>query len=60
MIFFYVKYTKNVKFLSGSRGPHGPDLPSPCGEDSSFSHVETEMIRPNLRNGKTFTFGQTV
>ena len=28
-IFFYVKYTKNVKFLPGSRGPHGPDLQSP-------------------------------
>ena len=25
--FFYVKYTKNVKFVSGSRVPHGPDLP---------------------------------
>ena len=27
--FFYVKYTKNVKFLSGSGGSNGPDLRSP-------------------------------
>ena len=26
--FFYVKYTKNVKFLSGSSSPHGPYLPA--------------------------------
>ena len=38
MIFFCVKYmkNKNVKLLSGSRGPHGPDLPPPTGENSSF------------------------
>ena len=33
---FYVKHIKNVKFLSGSRGPHGPDLPSPCGRKFQF------------------------
>ena len=33
---FNVKYSKNVKFHSGSRGPHGPDLPSPHGRHSSF------------------------
>ena len=33
---FYVKHMKRVKFLSGSRGPHGPDLPSPCGRKLQF------------------------
>ena len=29
VIFSKLSMPKNVKFLSGSRGPHGPDLPSP-------------------------------
>ena len=37
LFYFYVKYTKNVKFLSGSRGPHGPDLPSPWGQTFQLS-----------------------
>ena len=36
VIFLYVKYTKNVKFLSNSRRPHGPDLPSPCRRKLQF------------------------
>ena len=27
---------KNVEFLSGSRDPHGPDLPSPCWRKFEF------------------------
>ena len=38
---FYVKFSKNVKFLSGSRRPHGPDLPSPCGRKLQFQSVHT-------------------
>ena len=34
--FFYVKYLK-CKFLSGSRGPHRPDLSSPSGRKFQFS-----------------------
>ena len=34
---FYVKHFKNIKFLSCSRGPHGPDLPSSCGRKFHFS-----------------------
>ena len=33
---FYIKHIKNVKFLSDGRGPHGPDLPSPCGLKFQF------------------------
>ena len=35
--FFYVQYTKNVRFLSGRKDPHGPDLPSPFGRRFQFS-----------------------
>ena len=28
-IFSMLSIYQNVKFLTGSRGPHGPDLPSP-------------------------------
>ena len=34
---FSVKYDKNVKLVSGSRGPHGPDLRSPYGRKSQLS-----------------------
>ena len=38
--FFYVKYTEMLCLFSGSRGPHGPDLPSPgLGENSSFQYT---------------------
>ena len=33
---FYIKHTKNVEFLSGSRGPRGPDLPSPSRRKFQF------------------------
>ena len=36
---FYVKHIQNVMFLSGSRGPHGPDLPSLCGRKFKFQSV---------------------
>ena len=41
--FFYVKRTKNVKLLSGGRGPHGPDLPSSCRQKFQF-HDKYIMI----------------
>ena len=37
--FFYVKYTKNLKFLSGSGGSNGPDLRSPCGRKFQFQFI---------------------
>ena len=37
---------KTLSLFSGSRGPHGPDLPRPEGENSTFllqSHLEMKM-----------------
>ena len=45
--FFYIKYIKNVKFDSGSRGPHGPDLSSPCGQKFQFSSESASSTRAN-------------
>ena len=42
--FFYVKYTKNVKFLSDSRSPNGPDLPSPSARKFQFSLTPCLMM----------------
>ena len=36
--------SKNFKCLCGSRGPHGPDLPSPCGQKFQFQSVHTCLM----------------
>ena len=49
--FFYVKYTKNVKFLSGSRGRHGFDLPLPFVQKIQVSvHILPHIGRGISRN----------
>ena len=62
VIFSNVKYTKNVKFLSGIRGPQGPDLSSPCGRKFQFlvfsifvieerdGTCEPKVKRPNVQH----------
>ena len=53
---FYVKYTKNVKFLSGCRGPHRPDIPSPSGRKFQFSVHFTKYCtttKPSPRTSPT-------
>ena len=48
---FCVKYTKTVKFLSGSRGRHGLDLPSPLGQKFQVSvHILPDDGRSISRN----------
>ena len=32
---------KKLNFFSGSRGPHRPDLPSPCGQEFHFLFIHT-------------------
>ena len=49
---FCVKYTKNVKFLSGSRGHHGPDLHRPAGENFGFQpEIHTRRSVFQLQEG---------
>ena len=35
---------KTLSFFSGSRGPHGPDLPSPCGRKFYFSLHLVQLV----------------
>ena len=47
---------KTLSFFSGSRGPHRPDLPSPCGRKFHFSlhslRDDVRSISPKRRQHK--------
>ena len=43
---------QNVKFLSGSRGPDGPDLPSPFGRKFQLS-VQFEQVQDSVQEEST-------
>ena len=44
MIFSILSIFKNVKFFSGSRGSHGPDLPLPCGRKFLFHSQDDQIL----------------
>ena len=54
---FNVKYTKMLSFFTGSRGPHGPDLPSPFGRKFQIpSLLETDLNRRRFSERKQSRF----
>ena len=42
--FSMLSILKTLSLLSGSRGPHGPDLPSPCGRKF---HISLHLTLPD-------------
>ena len=52
-----MKHIKNAKFLSDSRGPHGPDLSSPCGRKFEFQSATSSLsVEQNLVHLDRFTY----
>ena len=43
-----LRILKTLSLLSGSRGPHGPDLPSPCGRKFHISHLVSQVANSSL------------